>query len=141
MKKLTAVLLTLLCVSGYAFSSLPVEENFGSPSDHGFEIGLLKDINDFMIDLKSKKDEKTETNIIRYIVTEEGVTCHVGVYADGVIVTALDGTEQGKQVIIVNDSITGISYDLEQKKDHFIHKYTWGKVYSYDNKQIMHVKK
>lgn len=81
--------------------------------------------------------KRTETNLVTYEVTPQGVTCHIGWYLDGFIGTALNGTEEGKQCIIVNGSIVGVSYDFKIYKDHFEHKYTWGKVYSYPNHQYM----
>lgn len=78
-----------------------------------------------------------ETYLVTYETTDYGVYCHVAWYVDGCIGTALDGTEAGKQVVIINDSVVGISYHIEMKHDHFIHHYTWGAVYSYPNRQAV----
>ena len=86
----------------------------------------------------SKSSSKTvQTNIITYETTSFGVNCHIGWYTDGYIGTSLDGTEQGKQFVFLNGAVVGISYDIERKGDHFVHKYTWGKVYSYPNSQVV----
>jgi hypothetical protein len=77
------------------------------------------------------------TNVVTYEITYLGVLCHIGWYLDGSIVTAIDGTEAAKQVVFLNGCVVGISYDMEMKDDYFIHRYKWGKVYSYIDHQII----
>lgn len=86
---------------------------------------------------RSRAASKIETNFVTYETLDTGVTCHFGWYTDGWIGTALDGTEVGKQVIFVNGSVVGVSYDLKVYKNYFVHKYTWGTVESYPHKQII----
>lgn len=81
--------------------------------------------------------QTVDTSIITYETTYLGVNCHIAWYVDGYIGTSLDGTEQGKQVVFVNGSVVGISYDIDIYSDHFEHKYTWGKVYSYPHRQVV----
>lgn len=121
---------------------LPVMDVNESKSENGFELDdrivkkHLATANFFQQGLVEKSNN-VETNLVTYETTIYGVNVHIGWYVDGYIITALDGTEKGKQIIVVNEIITGISYDCEQKKDHFTHKYTWGKVYSYQNSQTI----
>jgi hypothetical protein len=84
--------------------------------------------------IKGKQDT-VHTNVVTYEVLDTGVLIHVGWYIDGFIATALNGTENGKQVIVVNDSVVGISYEIKTTRDYFTHNYTWAKVTSYTNKQ------
>lgn len=76
------------------------------------------------------------TNIVTYEQFNNGVTCHIGWYADGLIATVVHGPEQGKQVVIVNDQVFDISYDTQTIIRGFVHFYTWGVVTSYFNTQI-----
>ncbi len=82
-----------------------------------------------------KKATPHETQLVTYETLDTGVNCHVGWYSDGYIVTALNGSEAGKQVVFVKGNIVGISYDVQFREDYFIHKYTWGIVYSYSKSQ------
>lgn len=79
----------------------------------------------------------TQTNVITYETTDTGVNVHIGWYSDGFIATALDGPEAGKQVIIINGSVVGVSYDIMTYNGYFTHTYTWAKVTSYSNYQIL----
>lgn len=90
--------------------------------------------------LNSRAKKNVETFLVSYETLDTGISCHVGWYQDVCIATALDGTEQGKQVVVVNNTITGISYDVKVYKDRFEHKYTWGTVCSYPYKQIVKFK-
>jgi hypothetical protein len=83
------------------------------------------------------KKNSTETNIVTYETLDNGVHVHVGWYIDGCIGTALDGIEAGKQVVIINDSVVGISYDIKFHNGYFTHNYTWAKITSYTNKQVV----
>ncbi len=89
-----------------------------------------------------KKSAKgsTETNLVTYEALNTGVHIHIGWYADGYIATALDGNEAGKQVIFINGSVVGISYDIKTYNGYFTHNYIWATVTSYPNKQILKVK-
>lgn len=80
----------------------------------------------------------SQTNVITYEYTSSGVYCHCAYYSDCAIVTALNGSEEGKQIILANN---GVLVDISNlgtfKSDYFIHVYPWGKVTSYSNKQII----
>ncbi len=89
---------------------------------------------------KGSSKGSTQTNVVTYATLNNGVHVHIGWYTDGSIATALDGAEAGKQVIIVNGSVVGISYDIKTYNGYFTHNYTWAKVTSYSNKQILNVK-
>ena len=89
---------------------------------------------------KGSSKGSTETNLVTYDTLSSGVHVHIGWYVDGSIVTALDGTEAGKQLIFINGSVVGISYDIKTYNGYFTHNYTWAKVTSYTNKQILKTK-
>ncbi len=82
------------------------------------------------------KKGSTQTSVVTYETLNNGVHVHIGWYVDGSIATALDGAEAGKQVIVINESVVGISYDIKTYNGYFTHNYTWAKVTSYSNKQI-----
>lgn len=126
------------CSSNCATPQTPLNKNSSFEQDLRFiEINKRpSDLDSFINSVERAKN--IETNVVTYETTDFGVLCHVAWYADGIVATALNGTEEGKQVIIINGSITGISYDLQVDSGSFLHKYTWGKVRSYSNRQIMH---
>lgn len=82
----------------------------------------------------------TETALVTYETLPNGVRVHIGWYTDGFIMTALDGTETGKQVIFINGSVVGVSYDIKFYNSYFSHDYTWAKVISFSNRQILKTK-
>ena len=83
------------------------------------------------------KSGSTQTNLVTYETLNTGVHVHIGWYSDGYIGTALDGPETGKQVVVINNCVIGISYAIQSHNGYFTHTYTWGKVTSYSNKQIV----
>ncbi len=82
----------------------------------------------------------TQTNIVTYETLNTGIHLHIGWYIDGYIATALDGTEAGKQIIVINGSVVGISYNIKLYNGYFTHDYTFAKVTSYSNKQVLKTK-
>lgn len=84
----------------------------------------------------SSRYERLETYQVSEVISE-GIRCHVAVYSDAVIVTCLDGPEKGYQYIIQNGVIINMSNDMKKHKNYFEHKYNWGKVYSFPNRQYL----
>jgi hypothetical protein len=75
------------------------------------------------------------------LVMINGYTFHVADYTDGTrIVTALDGETRGLQAIGFNGIINGYSTIVEWHSNHFVHRYTDGKITSYSNKQVVELK-
>ena len=135
---IACLLVSGTCYAGGSLSEVPVDLTHG-----GEESSLCLDAS---ISEKYKAAAKfltmgpsntTETGVVTYETTIYGVNCHIGWYIDGYIGTSLDGTETGKQVVYVNGCVVGISYNPEMRNDHFVHRYTWGAVYSYVNRQIV----
>ena len=63
---------------------------------------------------------------------------HIGIWSDCIIATVISGgADTGLQLINVNGAPFDSSIDYKKKSDHFTHKYSWGEVVSYDNKQII----
>jgi hypothetical protein len=87
----------------------------------------------------SQKGKKSSTNTITFVTTEYGVHCHVGWYPDGCISTSLDGTMTGLQLILgLNGAVLDSSTNFKKiRKNEYVHTYSWGKVYSYPNKQMV----
>lgn len=126
-----------ICNASSSLSQLPLDAGMQYDKEQGFEIdALAQNKYQSAAKLLSTSSSKTvETGLVTYETLPTGVLLHVGWYSDGNICTALNGTEQGKQVVILNGSIVGISYDISQHSDYFVHKYTWGKIYSSGNHQ------
>lgn len=87
--------------------------------------------------------EKSSQIYETYRVSEidyDGYKFHVAEYDDGIyIITGLSGEIRGYQAIFINDSQVGESYDVQWFSDHFVHRYSDGRVYSYSNRQIVEV--
>lgn len=75
------------------------------------------------------------TSLVTYETIDGGIHLHVGWYADGYIATALDGPEAGKQVMVIDDVVIGVSYQMKSSKNYFTHKYSFAEVKSYQYKQ------
>ena len=136
-------LIACLLVSGTCYAGGSLSEFSVDLSHGGEEISICLDSS---IPEKYKSAAKlltmgtsntTETCVVTYETTIYGVNCQIGWYVDGYICTSLDGTETGKQFVVLNGSVVGISYNIEMRNDHFVHYYTWGAVYSYLNRQIV----
>lgn len=143
MKRYIGILLAFCLLVGgahveAALSEIPVarEVDQGSP-----EFELNTDIQEKYQAaarlFSESRGKTTQTNVITLETLPNGVHVHVGWYPDGSIGTAMDGSEQGKQVVFCNNQVVAISYDIDVRSDHFIHRYTWGKVYSYVNRQVV----
>ena len=83
------------------------------------------------------KKGSAQTNIVTYETLYTGVHVHVGWYVDGYIVTALDGTEAGKQIVFINGTPVSISYKIKAYSGYFKHDHGNGwKITSYPTSQI-----
>ncbi|MGA8165542.1 MAG: hypothetical protein WB791_11095 [Waddliaceae bacterium] len=77
--------------------------------------------------------EDTETRIVSYLKDDRSkITFHVGWYADGFIMTQINGQNEGHQTVFLGNDIRtaeviGSSYPCRQD-DATVHKYSWGKV-------------
>lgn len=72
----------------------------------------------------------TETCIISYEKDDLGVTCHIGWFSDGYVITVVEGAEEGKQTIYLDDGSVNISYLFDKRKHNIQHKYIWGEVFT-----------
>ncbi len=97
---------------------------------------VAKFINNESDDMLKPRSNTIQTNIVTYETTSLGVHLHCAWYSDGYVATALNGTEQGKQIVFVNGSIVSISYDIDFYNNYYSHKHAFGVVYSYTNMQI-----
>lgn len=73
------------------------------------------------------------TRLSSFRMTDDTARCMVQVnwYADGFVITEINGSEKGKQTVVYRDKIVGISYPISQRgNDHLIHKYSWGHVHT-----------
>lgn len=133
------------CFSSQAYSEIHLSDYFDATHDESLQVeGFVLDkevqAKNQIIAKQFSKQGSTQTNVVTYETLNNGVHVHVGWYVDGSIVTALDGTEAGKQVVFINGSVVGISYDLKVYNGYFTHDYTWAKVTSYTNKQVLKTK-
>lgn len=147
LSKLIVIMFSIIsatCYSSSHLSNIPFILEQGQYSNESNQFHIDEKITQkysaaakFVGRVAQSQNKTVETNLVTYETTSLGVQCHVGWYADGYIGTALDGTEQGKQVVFLNNAVVGISYDIEIKQNYFVHKYTWGKVYSYPQRQVV----
>lgn len=78
--------------------------------------------------------QKGITPIVSYtwgIVGGEETVFQIAWYADGYVVTHINGDKKGLQTVVRNDEIIGISYPSgksEEFEDTSINKYSWGYV-------------
>lgn len=68
----------------------------------------------------------TYTHVISYDIPE----CQIGVFSDGLIITHIQGENKGKQIVVYQDKIIGISYPCEYKEGCVSHQYIWGQTTS-----------
>ena len=87
----------------------------------------------------SPKSETTTTIVYEIF---NGVLCHIGVYPDVCVATALNGSESGTQYIVnTRGTLVSVSTVFGIYEDHVDHLYGWGKVSSYGHaKQKIKVK-
>ena len=144
-KKILITLLTFSCL----FTNAQAETYLRDFFEVRYDESLQKEAFPINKELSTKyqnaaktfaKKASTKTSIVTYETLDNGVLVHIGWYADGCIVTALNGLDVGKQVIVVDDYVVDISYYMETHSKYFTHKYTWAKVTSYSNKQILKAK-
>lgn len=69
---------------------------------------------------------ETITDIISYDVRQT----QIAFFKDGFIITFLGGENEGKQIVVCQDKIIGVSYPCEKRGLNLIHLYVWGRVYS-----------
>ena len=78
------------------------------------------------------KSEKT-TQICR-MTLPNGVEVHLAKYSKFGVATALNGPECGKQIILIdynNPKVLDSSQNCEEKANYTVHRYSWGRIYSY----------
>lgn len=82
---------------------------------------------------------KVETNVIKYVTLNDGAIMHVGIWNDCVISTVIaNAPDIGSQMIVLNNDIVyDHSTNFSERKDHFIHQYSWGRVISWNHKQAI----
>ena len=110
---------------------------------------LHADLNDMVTVLSNELEQRSfkchakgssvETYSIKYITPADGSLMHVGIWSDCVIGTVIGNAPNiGAQVIMYNNGVIfDHSNNFSSKKDHFSHKYSWGKVSSWDYKQVI----
>lgn len=84
-------------------------------------------------------DWEAQTNIISYQGSDNcsETTYHIGWYADGYIVTQLNGDKEGYQTVVWNDEVVGLSYPSTKECGVAINKYSWGFVSTQQNRQYV----
>lgn len=120
------------------------EELFRSliPGDH-YDLGRVsfkkQEIADFFgVKIFREKDMESYTRITSFIRwrdeqgDNEEIIYHIGWYADGYIITQINGGKKGYQTVIMNNEIIGISYPSEHENEsgdeRVINQYSWGRV-------------
>lgn len=82
---------------------------------------------------------KGETGIFSYQKSDStGVIFHVGWYADGFIVTQLDGTKEGFQTIVWGNQIVDVSYPSNRETGKITNGYSWGCVEITPERQLFY---
>lgn len=77
------------------------------------------------------------TNVIISMTNKSGIMCHVAWYADAYILTFMNGPEEGKQVIYLNDKLFDTSFPVEKFRGGATHEYSWGTVLTlYQNQEV-----
>ena len=146
MKKTAIIIFYLcLCVNSYVYSETYLSDFFEAIPEESLEheaFPLNKELQKKYraVAKQFAKNGSTHTNVVTYETLNTGVHVHIGWYADGAIVTALDGTEAGKQVIFIYGSVVDVSYEIKTYNGYFTHNYTWTKVTSYPYKQVLKTK-
>ena len=81
----------------------------------------------------------SETHKVKYGKAKDGSIMHSGIWNDYIIFTVVNNAPNiGMQVIMLRDGkILDISKKFIKENDHFVNEYSWGKVISWDNKQII----
>lgn len=86
-----------------------------------------------------EKGKSVETHFVKYAVATDGSLMHFGVWTDCIIGTVVANANNiGTQMIMLpsGDIIDG-STDYSVHSKYFVNKYSWGKIYSYENKQVI----
>lgn len=120
------------------FLNLPTNE--ASPKALALDLDHHFDLNAKRVDLNARRAPVFETYAVR-IDFFEGHRFHVADYYDGTcVVTCLDGPLLGYQVISVHGVVTADSSDVIWRKNHFVHRYPSGKVFTYERMQVIELK-
>lgn len=98
----------------------------------------------FCLYMYASEYRATVTHLISYVQSSSGLY-HVGWYADGFILTCMEDGDKGRQIVINNDKIVGISYGINNNPDSHAegirHEYNWGCVGTTEGFQIINVSK
>ena len=86
--------------------------------------------------------QTAETHDVRYATAADGSHMHFGIWTDCIIGTIVGNSPDiGHQGIMFPD---GTFYDqsnrYRKKSGHFINEYSWGRVISWDHKQVIEYK-
>ncbi len=87
--------------------------------------------------LKSKsrwKPKSEKTTQICGMTLPNGVEAHIAKYSKFAVMTVLNGPDCGKQIIFTdynNPKVLDSSQNCEAKANYTVHRYTWGRIYSY----------
>lgn len=153
MKKLIIgkIMISILLFTASVYGSSPMELGFtnvmeSSYIEESFELDQ-KTVDKYQAVVKqfSKKLVKkavNETSVVTYETTSYGVHVHCAWYPEWVIVSSLDGTCCGRQMIVaLPQQILMAQSDIVKNYDgYFINIYPGGKITSYPNKQIIKFK-
>jgi hypothetical protein len=112
-----------------------VEEHENLEVDNVFSRATLStDSEEGSDDLKVKGS--SVTTHAASVVAFGGYLFHVADYTDSRIVTCLDGGMIGCQTVFINGVEISRSYNVTWYNNYFVHKHSWGTIYSYPNKQV-----
>jgi len=87
----------------------------------------------------SNSDKKAETHLIKYAVAKDGSLMHFGIWSDCIIGTVVGSANNiGAQMITLSNGVMfDQSANYKVNGDHFVNKYSWGKITSWDHKQVI----
>ena len=85
------------------------------------------------------RSKTVETHFVKYLIASDGSIMHFGIWSDCLVGTVVGNANNiGSQLIMLNNGdVLDASNDYSVHGRYFVNKYWWGKVYSYDNKQII----
>lgn len=89
--------------------------------------------------VNASTSKKSETYVVKYLTASDGSYMHFGIWSDCIIGTVVaNAPNVGNQLIMLpSGAALDGSSDYSKKSDHFINKYPWGKVSSWDYKQVI----